>query len=67
MIQPIHSLHKMTNNLHKDNSKSIPKMNYKNEILEILNGIEFDLDNIKKPNGRIKSKLDLIKYHLQNI
>ena len=67
MIQPIYSLHKTTNNLHKDKSKPIPKLNHKNEILDILDGIEFDLDNIREPKDRIKSKLELIRYHLQNI
>ena len=67
MIQPIYQLHKTTNNLHKDKSKPIPKLNHKNEILDILDGIEFDLDNIREPKDRIKSKLELIRYHLQNI
>ena len=67
MIKPIHQLHKTTNNLHKDKSKPIPKLNHRNEILEILNGIEWDLDNIREPKDRIKSKLELIRYHLENI
>ena len=67
MIQPIHQLHKMTNNSPKDNSKSIPKTNHKNEILELLNGISWDLDNIHEPEDRIKSKLDLIRYHLERM
>lgn len=67
MIQPVHSLHKTTNNLSKDKTKPIPKLDHKNEILDILNGIEWDLENIREPNDRIKSKLELIRYHLQNI
>ena len=67
MIQPIHSLHKTTNNLQNNKYKPIPKLDHKNEIFELLEGIELDLDNIYEPNDRIKSKLDLIKYHLQNI
>ena len=67
MIQPIHQLHKTTNNSPKDNSKPIPKINHKSEILEILDGIEFDLDNIREPKDRIKSKLELIRYHLERM
>lgn len=67
MIQPIHRLHKTTNNSPKDNSKSTPKINHKNEILELLNGIVWDLNNIHEPNDRVKSKLDLIRYHLERI
>ena len=67
MIQPIHSLHKTTNNSPRDKPKSIPNINHKDEILDILDGIVWTLDNINKPNDRIKSKVDRIKYHLQNI
>ena len=67
MIQPIHQLHKTTNNSPKDKSKPIPKLNHRNEILELLNGIEFDLDNVREPEDRIKSKVDKIRYHLENI
>ena len=67
MIQPIHSLHKTTNNLHKDKSKPIPKLNHKSEILEILDGIEWDLANVREPEDRIKSKVDRIRYHLERI
>ena len=67
MINPIHSLHKTTNNPLKDKSKSIPNINHKNEILSILDGIIFDLDNIREPNDRIKSKVDLIKFHLERM
>ena len=67
MIQPIHQLHKTNNNLPKDKSKPVLKINHKNEILDILDGIEFDLDNICEPKERIKSKLDLIRFHLERM
>jgi hypothetical protein len=35
--------------------------------VEILDGIEWDLDNVREPDDRIKSKVDLIRYHLERI
>ena len=67
LIQPIHSLHKTTNNLHKDNINPNVTINHTEEILELLDGINFDLDSIRNPNDRIKSKVELIRYHLKNI
>jgi hypothetical protein len=67
IIRPIQPLHRTANNSPKDKSKPIPKINHTDEILELLDGIAWTLDNINKPNDMIKSKLDLIRYHLQNI
>jgi len=67
MIQPIHSLHRTMNNLHKDNINTDVAINHTEEILELLDDIVWDLDNIREPNNRIKSKLDLMRYHLERI
>ena len=67
MIQPIHQLHKTTNNSPKEKEQIYHSINHKFAILEILDGIEWDLKNVREPEYRIKSKVDRIKYHLQNI
>ena len=67
MIKPIHSLHKTTNNSPKQSDKVYPSINHKWAIMEILDGIEWDLANVREPEDRIKSKVDRIRYHLENI
>ena len=67
MIQPIHSLHKTMNNSPKQPEQVYPSINHKFAIMEILDGIEWDLDNVREPDDRIKSKVDLIRYHLERI
>ncbi len=56
MIQPIHQLHKTTNNLPKEKEQTYPSINHKWAIMEILDGIEWDLDNVREPDDRVKSK-----------
>ena len=67
MIQPIRQLHKTTNNSPKQSEQVYHSINHKYAIMEILDGIEWDLTNVREPEDRIKSKVVRIRYHLERI